>query len=79
MASYTRDKREKYKALTTSQLKSKAKKRGVKNVPKDLGSGRAFKKLESEVGSRALAGYITRKKYGNELTNEMVARGRARK
>jgi beta-lactamase class D len=44
-----------------------------------LGSGKRFKALTKKVGSKRLAAWIGRKKYGNKKMNAMSAAGRKRK
>lgn len=44
-----------------------------------LGSGKRFKALSKKVGSKALAAYIGRKKYGSKKMAKMSAAGRRRK
>lgn len=44
-----------------------------------LGSGKRFKSLSRKVGSKALAAYIGRKKYGKRRMAKMAAAGRRRK
>lgn len=43
-----------------------------------LGSGKRFKALAKKVGSKALAAYIGRKKYGKAKMAKMAAKGRKR-
>lgn len=59
--------------------------RGGYNMAKPkLGSGERFKELKSELKSKgakdpgALAGWIGRKKYGNEKMSEMSKKGRSK-
>jgi hypothetical protein len=42
-------------------------------------SGDRFKKLAKKVGSKALAAYIGRKKYGKKKFQAMAAKGKKRK
>lgn len=44
-----------------------------------LGGGGRFKKLARKVGSKALAAWIGRKKYGKKKMAKMAAAGRRRK
>lgn len=44
-----------------------------------LGSGKRFKALSKKVGSKKLAAYIGRKKYGKKKMAKMAAAGRRRK
>jgi hypothetical protein len=44
-----------------------------------LGSGKRFKALTKKVGSKALAAYIGRKKYGKAKFQKLAAKGRRRK
>lgn len=44
-----------------------------------VGSGARFKSLTRKVGSKALAAYIGRKKYGKKRFQQMAAAGRRRK
>jgi len=44
-----------------------------------LGSGARFKKLSKKVGSKRLAAYIGRKKYGAKKMAKMSAAGRRRR
>ena len=44
-----------------------------------LGSGGRFKSLSKKVGSKALAAWIGRKKYGAKKMAKMAAAGRRRK
>jgi hypothetical protein len=43
-----------------------------------LGSGKRFKALSKKVGSKKLAAYIGRKKYGKKKMAKMSAAGRKR-
>ena len=44
-----------------------------------LGSGARFKALAKKTGSKRLAAYIGRKKYGKKRFQAMAAKGRRRK
>ena len=44
-----------------------------------LGSGKRFKALSRKVGSKRLAAYIGRRKYGKRRFQKMAAAGRRRK
>lgn len=44
-----------------------------------LGSGKRFKALSKKVGSKALAAWIGRKKYGKARFQKMAARGKKRR
>lgn len=44
-----------------------------------LGGGGRFAKLAKKVGSKALAAYIGRKKYGKKKFQKLAANGRKRK
>ncbi len=44
-----------------------------------LGSGTRFKKLAEETGSKALAAYIGRKKYGKKKFQELAEEGKKKK
>lgn len=41
-----------------------------------LGSGARFKSLSKKVGSKALAAYIGRKKYGSKKFSSLAAKGK---
>ncbi len=49
----------------------------MKKKPK-LGSGARFKALAKKVGSKKLAAYIGRKKYGKKKFGKLAAAGRKR-
>ena len=44
-----------------------------------LGSGKRFKELVKKTGSKALAAWIGRKKYGNKKMSAMATKGKKRR
>jgi hypothetical protein len=60
----------------TRLLVNSPKKEGKKMAKVKLGSGARFKALAKKVGSKKLAAYIGRKKYGAKKMAKMAAAGR---
>ena len=50
-----------------------------KQVKGKLGSGKRFKELVKKTGSKALAAYIGRKKYGKKKFQKLATKGRKRR
>ena len=66
------------KPRTLAQRKARHKKLyGTTKVPK-LGTGRRFRAVAKKTGSKALAAYIGRRKYGAKRMAQMAATGRRR-
>jgi len=60
--------------MTASSRKKASMKKSMK-----VGGGGRFQKLARKVGSKALAAYIGRKKYGKARFQKMATKGRKRK
>ncbi len=73
-------------SVTKEELLRMIRRRGVKRVPKDIGTGKPFARLEAKLATRpgvyspgGLAGTITRRKYGRRIAGELSAYGRRRR
>lgn len=72
--------------VTKEGLLRAIRRRGVKRVPKDIGTGKPFARLKAKLATRpgvyspgGLAGHITREKYGRRIAGQLSAYGRRRR